>query len=159
MPTKVLIVAYSWSGNTAKMAAALQRVTGATQVKLTVPAGTFPQDMYATSDVANQQLASGDLPELTSKLPDLTQFDTILVGGPVWSGKVATPVRSLLLGQLATYTGTLAPFYTDAGTPGDYEADFASLAPQANVVPGLGLTASDLATADQPLTTWWESFK
>jgi len=72
MPTKVLIVAYSWSGNTAKMAAALQRVTGATQVKLTVPAGTFPQDMYATSDVANQQLVSGDLPELTSKLPDLT---------------------------------------------------------------------------------------
>ena len=83
---------------------------------------------------------------------------TILVGGPVWSGKVATPVRSLLR-QLATYTGTLAPFYTDAGTPDDYEADFASLAPQANVVPGLGLTASDLATADQPLTTWWESFK
>jgi len=158
MPTKVLIVAYSWSGNTAKMAAALQRVTGATQVELTVPAGTFPQDMYATSDVANQQLASGNLPRLTSKLPDLTQFDTILVGGPVWSGKVATPVRSLL-GQLTAYTGTLAPFYTDAGTPGDYEADFAGLAPQANVVPGLGLTASDLATADQPLKTWWESFK
>jgi len=158
MPTKVLIVAYSWSGNTAKMAAALQRVTGATQVKLTVPAGTFPQDMYATSDVANQQLASGDLPELTSKLPDLAEFDTILVGGPVWSGKVATPVRSLLR-KLATYTGTLAPFYTDAGTPGDYEADFAGLVPQANVVAGFGLTAGDLATADQPLTTWWESFK
>lgn len=158
MATKVLIVDYSWSGNTAKLATALQRVTGATQVELTVPAGTFPQDMYATSDVANQQLASGDLPELTSELPDLTQFDTILVGGPVWSGKVATPVRRLLR-QLATYTGTLAPFYTDAGTPGDYEADFANLVPQANVVPGLGLTAGDLATADQPLTTWWESFK
>ncbi|WP_125763932.1 flavodoxin [Levilactobacillus mulengensis] len=158
MATKVLIVDYSWSGNTAKLATALQRVTGATQVELTVPAGTFPQDMYATSDVANQQLASGDLPELTSKLPDLAEFDTILVGGPVWSGKVATPVRSLLR-QLATYTGTLAPFYTDAGTPDDYEADFASLAPQANVVPGLGLTAGDLATADQPLTTWWDSFK
>jgi len=158
MPTKALILAYSWSGNTARMAAALQQVTGATQVELTVPAGTFPQDMYATSDVANQQLASGDLPALTSPLPDVGQFDVILVGGPVWSGKVATPVRSLLR-QLATYTGTLAPFYTDAGTPGDYEADFASLAPQANVVAGLGLTAGDLATADQPLTTWWDSFK
>jgi len=158
MPTKALILAYSWSGNTARMAAALQQVTGATQVELTVPAGTFPQDMYATSDVANQQLASGDLPALTSPLPDVGQFDVILVGGPVWSGKVATPVRSLLR-QLATYTGTLAPFYTDAGTPGDYEADFASLAPQANVVAGLGLTAGDLTTADQPLTTWWDSFK
>ncbi|WP_203640606.1 flavodoxin family protein [Levilactobacillus andaensis] len=158
MPTKVLIVDYSWSGSTAKMATALQRVTGATRVTLTVPAGTFPNDMYATSDVANQQLASGDLPKLTNALPDLTLFDTILVGGPVWSAKVATPVRSFLR-QLTNFTGTVAPFYTDAGTPGGYEADFAGLIPQANVVAGIGMTAGDLATADQQLPAWWANFK
>jgi len=158
MPTKVLIVDYSWSGTTAKMATALQRVTGATRITLTVPAGTFPNDMYATADVASQQLASGDLPKLTNALPGLTQVDTILVGGPVWSAQVATPVRSFLQ-QLANFTGTVAPFYTDAGTPGSYEDDFASLIPQASVVAGIGMTAGDLATADQQLTTWWANFK
>ncbi len=140
------------------MATALQRVTGATQVTLTVPAGTFSNDMYATADVVNQQLASGHLPELTNALPDFTQFDVILVGGPVWSAKVATPVRRFLR-QLTTYTGTVAPFYTDAGTPGDYEADFSSLVPRATVVAGIGMTAGDLAAADQKLTTWWADFK
>ena len=91
--TKRLIVTYSWSGNTAKMATALQQVTGADQVMLTVAADTFSTDMYATSDIANQQLASGKLPALTNSLPDLRQYGTIVVGGPVWSAEVATPVR------------------------------------------------------------------
>ncbi|MFC6207217.1 flavodoxin [Levilactobacillus tongjiangensis] len=151
----VLIVDYSWSGTTAKMAAALQQVTGAQLVNLTVAPTTFGSDMYATADIANQQLASGQLPQLTNSLPDLSQFDTILVGGPVWSAKVSTPVRTFL-GKLKNYKGTVAPFYTDAGTPGGYEADFTKLLPHATVKPGIGMTIQDLQQADAQLTTWWE---
>jgi len=154
MATNVLIVDYSWSGTTAKMAALLQRVTGGTVVDLTVAAGTFPSDMFATADTASQQLASGQLPALTNALPDLRSFDTVLVGGPVWGGTVATPVRRFLA-QLPGFSGTVAPFYTDAGTPGNYEADFASLVPTAKVAAGIGLTAGELPTAEAALTTWW----
>ncbi|AVK61695.1 flavodoxin [Lactobacillus sp. CBA3605] len=156
MSKKVLIVDYSWSQTTAAMAAQLQQLTAATRIELTVAPDTFPSDMFATADVANQQLASGHLPELTNSWPELNQYAIILVGGPVWSAKVATPVRTFLQ-QLTTYSGTVAPFYTDAGTPGNYEADFASLLPTATVVPGIGLTASALQTAAQPLTTWWQT--
>ncbi|WP_125574583.1 flavodoxin family protein [Levilactobacillus huananensis] len=158
MATRVLIVDYSWSGTTAKLATMIQRVTGGTKVDLTVAAGTFPNDMYATNDVAGEQLASGKLPELTNTLPDLTTVDVILVGGPVWSAKVATPVRTFL-GQLQGFTGTVAPFYTDAGTPGTYEKDFASLVTSATVARGVGMTADDLASAQDRLSTWWENFK
>jgi len=69
MANQVLIVDYSWSGTTAKMAAALQRVTGADWVSLTVAAGTFPNDMYATSEVAERQLVSGRLPDVGLTYP------------------------------------------------------------------------------------------
>ena len=155
MATKALIIDYSWSGTTAKLATALQRVTGGDRVDLTVAVGTFPHDMYATSDVANRQLTTHQLPALTNAVPDVGAYDVLLVGGPVWSGKVSTPVRSFLQ-QLANFSGIVAPFYTNAGMPGDYEADFASLIPAATVVPGIGLTAGELRGVDRRLTRWWQ---
>lgn len=155
MVQSVLIIDYSWSQTTAQLATVIQRVTGGERIELTVAPGTFPTDMYATSDVAKQQLAAGQLPTITTTVPQLSAYDMILVGGPVWSGQVATPVRSFLQ-QLVDFKSIVAPFYTDAGTPGDYEADFASLVPQATVKPGLGLTASELAHAKSAVTTWWQ---
>lgn len=78
---KTLLVDYSWSNTTAQLATVVQQVTGAERLDLTVAKGTFPNDMYATSDVAQQQLASGDLPALTTPLPDFNQYTCILVGG------------------------------------------------------------------------------
>jgi len=154
--TKRLIVTYSWSGNTAQMATALQQVTGADQVTLAVAADPFSADMYATSDIAKQQLASGKLPALTNLLSDLSQYDTLLVGGPVWSAKVATPVRTFLT-QLGDFQGTVLPFYTDAGTPGGYEANFETLLPApATFKAGIGLSGSQLTKASAILQAWWQ---
>ena len=158
MATKTLIIDYSWSGTTAKLATALQHVTGGDRVDLTVATGVFPNDMYATSDVANRQLATHQLPALTNERPDVSAYDVLLVGGPVWSAKVSTPVRSFLQ-QLPNFRGTIAPFYTDAGTPGGYEDDFASLVTTAIVAPGIGLTAGELPDADSQLTSWWQNLR
>ncbi|MDT6980615.1 flavodoxin [Levilactobacillus zymae] len=147
MTNKTLIMYYSWSGTTKRTAQAIANAVAADVVELTVPSQTFPSDMFATSDIAKDQLRTGALPPLTNTLPDFKPYATILIGGPVWSAMVATPVRHLLT-DLATYTGTVAPFYTDAGTAGQYEQDFASLVNQATVKPGLefhGQSADQLA--------------
>mgnify|MGYP003361670409 CR=1 FL=1 len=157
MTTKSLIVDYSWSGHTATMAKALQKVSAADLVDLTVAADTFSTDMFATSEIATQQLASDQLPTLTNGLPALAGYQTIFVGGPVWSGKVATPVRTFL-SQLGNYQGTVVPFYTDAGTAGGYEADFQNLLTNANFKPGIGLSGDQLDQAETRLKTWWEKF-
>ncbi|MCT4487560.1 flavodoxin family protein [Levilactobacillus parabrevis] len=158
MASSTLIVDYSWSGTTAQMAVDLQQVTGADKVNLTVAQGTFPPDMFATADVASQQLSSGNLPTLTNGLPDFSHYQTLLVGGPVWSGKVATPVRSFLQ-QLGAFRGVVAPFYTDAGNPGGYEDDFEQLITQGTFVMGLGMTAGDLPRDQQVLRGWWRNFQ
>lgn len=149
MATKTLIIYYSWSGTTKRAAQAIANTMAADVVELTVASQTFPSDMFATSDIAKDQLRTGELPPLTNALPDFKSYTTILIGGPVWSSMVATPVRRLLT-DLATYTGTVAPFYTDAGTAGQYEQDFAGLVKQATVKAGLEVHGQ---SADQ-LTAW-----
>lgn len=120
---KILIAYYSWSGHTKALAGQLQAATHADTYEIQVPAGTFSTDMYETSDQAKAQLEAGQLPTLTQPLPNLTKYEAILVGGPVWSGALSTPVASFMA-QLPDDHTILAPFYTDAGDAGNYEADF-----------------------------------
>lgn len=153
MANKTLVVYYSWSATTATMAELVKNVTQSEVAELTVADEVFPSDMYATADIAKQQLATGQLPALTTVLPDLSQYDTIYVGGPVWGGQVATPVATFL-SQLGQFKGTLVPFYTDAGTPGAYEADFKrQVAAAMTVKPGLGMTARQLQAVTQATQT------
>ncbi|WP_318766158.1 flavodoxin [Lactiplantibacillus carotarum] len=155
MAKPTLIIYYSWSGTTKRAAQDLAKRINADVVELTVAANTFPSDMFATSDVAKQQLNDHTLPALTNALPDFNRYTTILIGGPVWSAMVATPVRSLLA-KLNGYSGVVAPFYTDAGTAGDYEHDFASQVTTAAVKNGLEFnrpSAAQLETWVRDVTT------
>lgn len=91
--------------------------------------------MYAVNDVALKQIDDNDWPSLTNKLPDVSAYDLILVGSPVWSGYPATPVHTFLAQlQQAGFKGQLASFYTDMGSKGDYENHFKQWAGQIPVV-------------------------
>lgn len=156
---KQLIAYYSWSGNTAALAHHLQQSTQADLVEITVPEGTFSTDMYATSDLAKAQLKAGNLPTLDGALPDFTQYDEILVGGPVWSGAPSTPVLAFLQ-QLTTSESQprVAPFYTHAGVAGEYEAAFNQAAGSLTVLPGLSLAGTG-AGADAEIQNWLQQLK
>lgn len=156
MSVKTLVIYYSWSGNTAALARKLHTATNSDLFEITVAPDTFPDDMYATSDRAKAQLDSGQFPVLTTAIPDLSQYDLVLVGGPVWSGLVSTPVRSFLQAAQGS-TAIFAPFYTHAGSPDDYEADFKQAAAPLTVVAGFGVSGQGVATADARLKQWLAS--
>ena len=157
MSKKILIAYYSWSGTTARLAKNLQAALGADVYNMSIPTDTFPADMYETADVAQKQLASGKLPRLTAAVPDLKQYDLVLVGGPVWSGAPATPVRSFLK-EITGSTVPLAPFYTHTGSANDYELQFAALAGQHPVLKGMGVVGAHIADADIQIASWLEQF-
>lgn len=92
---RVLIVYYSYSGVTEGVSEMLQEKTGGDIFEL-IPTEAYSDDMYEASDRAAEELESGNLPELSGVLPDLADYDTILIGGPVWSEKAAPPVVSYL---------------------------------------------------------------
>lgn len=124
MSKKVLIATYSRTGNTQEVADQLAELfAGADRYQIQVPEDTYSIDMYETNDLAQKQVATGNFPHLTEPLPDFSQYDLILVGSPVWSGMPAAPVHTFLE-KLQSYQGQVSSFYTDAGTPGNYEAVF-----------------------------------
>lgn len=150
---KILIAYYSWSGHTKALANQLQAAMHADTYEIQVPADTFSTDMYETSDQAKAKLVAGQLPPLTQPLPDLAEYDVILIGGPVWSGALSTPVASFMT-QLPDDHTILAPFYTDAGDAGNYEATFQHAADEHPVASGLE-SAHPRVTSAQ-LQTWLE---
>ncbi|BAP86273.1 flavodoxin [Paucilactobacillus hokkaidonensis JCM 18461] len=157
MTAKTLITYYSWSGTTVKMAKLLQQVTNGELLELNVNEGTFSSDMYETSGIATKQLETGNLPKLANKLPDLTQYEIILVGVPVWSSQISTPVQTFLQ-QVKDVTAMVIPFYTSTGSIGGYENDFKNMLQGLNVQKGIGMTAGQLQQVDQAigeLQDWW----
>lgn len=152
---KILIVDYSWSGHTATLAQTISDMVASDRYQIQVQPSTFAKDMYATSDIAQQQLQSGNLPTLVQPLPDCNNYDVILVGGTVWSGKPATPIMSFL-STVDTGNALLAPFYTHAGTAGEYEATFKQFAGTRPVATGLGITGNAVDAANPKIKSWLE---
>ncbi|MCS8602679.1 flavodoxin [Lactobacillus pentosus] len=146
----IIVVYYSWSGNTAKAAREIAAQAHVSPIELTVADDTFSADMYATATIAQHQIETDTLPQLTNVMPSVSPDDIVLVGGPVWHHSVATPVRQFLR-QIAGFKGIVAPFYTHTGTPGTYEAEIAQLIPTAQVKSGL---AVDRQTTTPQILQW-----
>lgn len=155
---KVLIVYFSYSGVTKGIAERLQQKTGGDIFEL-IPVDAYSKDMYEASDRAKEELESGKLPELTGELPDLSEYDAILVGGPVWSGTVAPAVVNYL--QQSDLSGKLtAPFWTFNNNEGTYEADIRSYIPNGEIRDGLGLSnvsRYEEAKLNEEIDTWLDA--
>lgn len=152
---RILIVYYSYSGVTEGVSEMLQEKTGGDLFEL-IPTKAYSDDMYEASDRAAEELESGNLPELTGELPDLTGYDTILIGGPVWSEKAAPPVVSYL-SQTDFGGKAVAPFWTYMNNEGAYEEDVISYIQNAEIRESLGLAhASSMENTEmnQALDQW-----
>ncbi|MBB1062711.1 flavodoxin family protein [Limosilactobacillus fastidiosus] len=154
MSRKVLILYYSQFGNTAKLASAIHRRTGADILRLQVPEGYFPENMEETDQVFKRDNKAGKLPPITTKLPDLHYYDTILIGGPVWDGKVSSPILKLLQ-MIPHYQGKVVPFSTGWSDSRKYQNDFIMHAGKLNVTSGYHvLTHGSPQYSPTSLTSW-----
>ena len=89
--SNLLVVYYSWSENTKRVAERLGQTVGADIYEIrTVKA--YPTDGYETSDISQEERRTGNLPEIVNDLPDLQGYDTIIIGGPIWNAYVSTPL-------------------------------------------------------------------
>lgn len=152
---KVLIVYFSYSGVTEGVSEMLKEKTGGDLFEL-LPVEPYSDDMYEASGRAAEELASGNLPEIIGELPDLSEYDTILVGGPVWSEKAAPPVTSYL-SQTDFEGKKVAPFWTYNNNEGDYEKDVTGYIRNAEILSSLGMAhASSMEDVEmnQELDQW-----
>lgn len=120
---RTIVVYYSWSENTKSIAKRIAETTGADIYEIrTVKA--YPKDGYKTSDISQEERRTGNLPEIVDDLPDLKEYSTVIIGGPIWNAYVSTPLaRYLELTDLSEKT--VIPFSTSQGSgQSSYLKDF-----------------------------------
>ena len=134
---KVLVIYYSYSGNTKIVAERLREKTGG-DIYAVETERAYPEAYRDVTAEAKRELETRDLPALKGAPPDLAPYNLILVGGPVWWYTVPAPLMKFL--EQTDFMGKrVAAFCTHGGGPGDYLDDFKTQAKNAVVLSGITL--------------------
>lgn len=116
MSKKSVVVYYSVSGNTRTMAEKIKEITGA-DIGEILPLSPYPTSYTALLNEAKKDIQQGVKPPIYSL--DLSGYDVIYVGSPVWWGTIAPPVITLL--DENNLSGKIiAPFVTHGGGGKDH---------------------------------------
>lgn len=152
---KTLIVYYSYSGTTERVAEHLQKLTNADiyELELEKP---YTGDSNEVSDRVFEERDDDKMPELSGELPDLSEYDRILIGTPVWNDDMSNPVVSYL--EQADFDGkTVAPFWTYITNQGSTAKNFTKRCQNAEMADGLAIrSANGLSDnkLDEKLKDW-----
>ena len=79
----MLVAYFSWSGNTAEMAAYIAEQTGGDLLEIQ-PVTPYPEDYGECGDVALAERDSNARPEIANLPASLDGYDTLLIGYPIW---------------------------------------------------------------------------
>jgi len=146
-------------GNTAKVAKEIAAQTGAALVEVK-PVNAYPTGYDECCDVALAEQDDGARPAL-QEIPDLSAYDTIYLGYPIWWGDLPMLMYTLL--EAEDWAGkTIMPFNTHegSGNAGTYET-IADLCPDATVGEGLALRGTvaqqDPETVSAEVAEWLAS--
>lgn len=136
--TKTLIVYYSLTSSTEKVATMLHDKIGGDIYEIEIYK-TYPSVVSEVSAEAREERRTGNLPELKGELPSLDEYDLILVGGPVWSMTVCSPLMNYL--KLTDFDGkNVVGFWTDDAQAGNYFNEFKNQVQNGNVLDGFGMS-------------------
>jgi flavodoxin len=131
---RVLVVYYSKSGNTKKIAEIIKEKTNGDIYEIELD-GNYYDGFVKTVAEAGRQAKTKKYPKIKNALPDFTAYDLIFIGSPVWSYTVTPPVLSFL--QSADLSGkTVIPFAAFEGNAGSFFKDFKDNAAGAKVLEG-----------------------
>ena len=90
---KSIIIYYSLEGNTDFIALKIAQMTGADVVRL-VPQKEYPKGNFKKFFWGGKSVLFNEKPKLTNKEINLSLYDTMIIGTPVWSGTFAPPIMT-----------------------------------------------------------------
>jgi len=138
---KVLVLYYSQTEHTTAVAQEIRKALKA-DIEEIIPVEPYAGSYQETIERAGQERAAGILPEIQPIKADLSQYDIIFIGYPVWYGTYALPIATLL--EQTDFSGKkLVPFCT-FGSGGLYSsaAEMEAAEPGATVLPGYGVRSA-----------------
>lgn len=135
----VLVVYFSGSGNTEKVAKRIAKTAGADLFEVT------PADPYTSDDLdwtndnsrvvkEHNSTSLQNVKLKTTTVKNWSKYDTVFIGYPIWWGEAAWPMNSFV--KAGSFSGkTVIPFCTSSSS-------------------GLGSSATDLASLAKSRGTW-----
>ena len=156
--TKPLVVYWTWSEthNTKVVAEMLQQKTGA-DIKLIEMVTPYANDFGSVMQAGQRDLAQPKAPAIKDMDLDLSKYDPIYVGTPIWFSTFAPPVRTFL--QSYDFKGkTVALFCTHGqGNPATFKylADAKAAVPEINYFGEVfAFKGTEAANAGPALDAW-----
>lgn len=136
---KTLVAYFSASGVTAKMAEKLAGAIGADlfEIKPEIPYTNADLDWQNSRSRSSVEMNDKSCrPAIASKVDDMTQYDVVFVGFPVWWYREPSIIDTFM--EMYDFSGkTVVPFATSGMSPvGDSGKNMQALAPAAKVVSG-----------------------
>ena len=150
----VLVVYYSFSGHTKKIAEQIAEKTNADTFEIKTKEAYSSPSVYAKS---KKELSSKNYPAINSEdMPDVQAYDTIIIGAPVWWFTMAPALfKYLSLNNLDQKR--VAAFSTQGSNYGSFFEDFATMAKGAKILPSININNAEEAypkELNNKLNTW-----
>ena len=145
-------------GNTKIVADYISEITGADQYEIV----THKYDGMAYTpliDLATKEAADGELPPYEGAAPDLSKYDTVFIGGPVWWGTYPQ-VMFTLFKDIDLAGKTVIPFTTHEGSGlANCVDDVKKAFPKATVTKGFSIYGHEVRTEKAKVEKWLSSYK
>ncbi|MCX7720860.1 MAG: NAD(P)H-dependent oxidoreductase [Dictyoglomus thermophilum] len=149
----ILIIYYSWSGNTRKIAHIIQKEVGGDIVEI-IPENPYPSSYNATVEQAKKEIKMDYKPPIKTKIEDIEKYDIIFVGTPNWWSTIAPPVVTFLT-QHNLSGKTIIPFITHGGGgQGRVVSDIKRLCPESKVLEPLSIYEGGSTDLREKILEW-----
>ena len=158
MSKKNLVLFYSWSGNTRRIAQIIAEKTGADLRELQ-PEVPYSQNYNAVLSQAKQEIQQKQYPALRPIDMDWNAYDVVYLGTPNWWSSIAPPVSSFLHEVMPT-DKTIIPFCTHGGGgEGHIAHDMRSYCIGCDVLPLLSFQGDGGKRAEAQVEQWLKHSK
>ena len=145
-------------GNTAIVTEMIAEETGADLFEVLPADDHYPLTYAELTDVAKSEQNDNARPEYAGELPDLSSYDTIFIGAPVWWGD--WPMIMYTVFETNDFSGkTLVPFSTHEGSGlSGFDKKLSTSCPDSTVLDGLAIRGNDAQNKQddvrEEVTSW-----
>ena len=155
---KMLIIYYSWSGNTRRMANIIKNATSADIFEI-IPQKPYPENYSQTVSIAKKEVDAKYKPQIKGIPENISTYDIIFVGSPNWWGTISSPMRTLL-SSMDLSGKKIVPFMTHEGSRmGRSVEDIKQLCPNSEVLEALPIRGGAVDKSEQEIKNWLKSLK
>ena len=146
------------TGNTKIVADYISEITGADQFEIV----THKYDSMAYTpliELAKKEAAAGELPPYEGAAPDLSGYDTVFIGGPVWWGTYPQ-VMFTLFKDINLDGKTVIPFTTHEGSGlASCASDVRKAFPKAKVTGEFSIYGHEVRSGKAKVEKWLKGLK